>query len=751
MTRSAWTEIARWAAWALIVVPGLMLALVTHVRTPGWDLDPLVNYVPMTGIGPGTAVLLQSLIVLGAGVACACGSGSGSGSGRGRWSIVEPWLVLVGAAGVLIHGLGALGLGDLRTGAAMLAFVAAAVGLRGLCADELRARATLAALLGAALAVMADGVLQVTIEHAQTVDAYRDNREAVLRANGWTPDSPQARSYERRLMNAEPTGWFGLANVFATLAAALAAGGIAAAAVSLKAGARSRWVAPGMGAVIGVAGLIGLWLSGSKGGIGALGLGLIAAVGVWWLGRRGSRLAGVVLPGAIALVLAGLVVRGLIGERLGELSLLFRWFYVETAARIWLDHPLLGVGPDGFQAAYSVAKPAISPESVRSPHSVLFDWLGTLGAFGLAWAAVLIGLAWRAGLGLVRGLDRSGAQDSGDAPRGLAMAMRGVAAIGLAAMVWSAVVEAPALTPEAALARGVGAVLWVALAIGLAGACSSRAIRAAALAAGSVVLVHAMLEVSPVLAGSAAWCGMAIGLAAARPGVGAQGGTGSSGSKPARASGLAAGCGLALISVVLVFRGSVPLWAWTGHMTASAEAASLLTDPEARSRPDPGAVAERLERALAVRPGDLPTRSALTGLLLRIGAASGDRATVERTVERAIELAERGTALRPERAAAWGNLANVTLAARRVLDPDPERDRRLALDAAEALERAAGLDINAVRPVWRLVELYSELGETEEAAAWAAEAIERHELLRLDPLVGLTAEQLERARALAGE
>ena len=746
MTRSAWTESTRWAAWALIVVPGLMLALVTHVRTPGWDLDPLVNYVPMTGIGPGTAVLLQSLIVLGAGVAVAAGSGGG-GCARGRWSIVEPWLVLIGAAGVLIHGLGALGLGDLRTGAAMLAFVAAAVGLRGLCADELRARATLAALLGAALAVMADGVLQVTIEHAQTVDAYRDNREAVLRSNGWTPDSPQARSYERRLMNAEPTGWFGLANVFATLAAALAAGGIAAAAVSLKAGARTRWAAPAMGAVIGVAGLIGLWLSGSKGGIGALGLGLIAAGGVWWLGRRGSRLAGVVLPGAIALVLAGLVVRGLIGERLGELSLLFRWFYVETAARIWLDHPLLGVGPDGFQAAYSVAKPAISPESVRSPHSVLFDWLGTLGAFGLAWAAVLIGLAWRAGLGLARGLDRSGAQESGDTPRGLAMAMRGVAAIGLAAMVWSAVVEAPALTPEAALARGAGAVLWVTLAIGLAGACSSRAIRAAALAAGSVVLVHAMLEVSPVLAGSAAWCGMAIGLAAARPGVGAQGGTGSSGSKPARANGLAAGCGLALVSVVLVFRGSVPLWAWAGHMTASAEAASQLTDPEARSRPQPGAVAERLERALAVRPGDLPTRSALTGLLRWIGRASGDR----EAIERAIELAERGAALRPGRVAAWGNLANVKLAARRVLELDPERDRRLALDAARALERAAGLDINAVRPVWRLVELYSELGETDEAAAWAAEALERHELLRLDPLVGLTAAQVERARALAGE
>ena len=391
---------------------------------------------------------------------------------------------------------------------------------------------------------------------------------------------------------------------------------------------------------------------------------------------------------------------------------------------------------------------------MRSPHSVLFDWIGTLGVFGLAWAAVLLGLASRAG----RARPVAGGPEPDAAPRGLRAAMRAVAVAGLAVLVWSAVIEAPTLTPGAALTRGAGAVLWVVLAIGLAATGSIAALRAAALALGSVVLTHAMLEVSPVLPGSASWCGAAIGLAASAP-AGNEHGTASGnapGPQSRRGRGwargaleLAGGGGLALVAVVLVARGSVPLWAWSGHMTDSAAAAARLTDPEAASRPDPGAVAAGLERALAIRPGDLPTRSALTGFLLRLAAANPGTPAAEEAVDRAIALAERGAEVRPERVAAWGDLANAKLAARAVLGPDAPRDRRLALGAAAALERAAALDRNAVRPVWRLVELSLSLGDRPAAARWAREAIERHGLLRLDPLVGLSEAQLERARALA--
>jgi len=71
---------------------------------------------------------------------------------------------------------------------------------------------------------------------------------------------------------------------------------------------------------------------------------------------------------------------------------------------------MLGVGPDGFQNAYLTARPAISPEEVDSPHSVLFDWWATLGFGGIAWAALLIAILWFGGRGLIA--DTSAGQHS---------------------------------------------------------------------------------------------------------------------------------------------------------------------------------------------------------------------------------------------------------------------------------------------------------------------------------------------------
>ena len=103
----------------------------------------------------------------------------------------------------------------------------------------------------------------------------------------------------------------------------------------------------------------------------------------------------------IAIPLLAVVVRGLVGERLSELSLLFRWFYMQGAARIFAQHLPVGVGPDGFQEAYLLAKPVLSPEAVASPHNILWDWLSTLGLFGVAWCVLLVTLAMRVGKTLV--------------------------------------------------------------------------------------------------------------------------------------------------------------------------------------------------------------------------------------------------------------------------------------------------------------------------------------------------------------
>jgi hypothetical protein len=73
------------------------------------------------------------------------------------------------------------------------------------------------------------GAVQVLVEHPAMVELYRDTRAAFLAERGWPDDSSAALTYERRLMQPEATGWFGLSNAYSTMmaAGALALGAIA--------------------------------------------------------------------------------------------------------------------------------------------------------------------------------------------------------------------------------------------------------------------------------------------------------------------------------------------------------------------------------------------------------------------------------------------------------------------------------------------------------------------------------------------
>ena len=273
-------------------------------------------------------------------------------------------------------------------GAPWLALVWGAVGMSHICGDRRVRTVALAVLAGCAVPLLCKGVLQVFVDHPETVAQYERTKQAVLEANGWRPDSPAALAYARRLMQAEASGWFGLSNVYASYMGAIAAGLLAACAAAVSAGRR---VTRGTLIALGVAAcaLAGLVLSKSKGGVGAMGLSLAVCAGLAVVRRLMNRMngeAGLVRPfrfgnfagpAAIVIVLAAIGVRGLIGTDLGEKSLLFRAFYTVGSLRIWGDYPLFGVGPDGVQDAYAAAKIPIATETVQSPHSVVFDWTAT--------------------------------------------------------------------------------------------------------------------------------------------------------------------------------------------------------------------------------------------------------------------------------------------------------------------------------------------------------------------------------------
>ncbi|MBZ0172934.1 MAG: hypothetical protein K8E66_11175, partial [Phycisphaerales bacterium] len=60
------------------------------------------------------------------------------------------------------------------------------------------------------------------------------------------------------------------------------------------------------------------------------------------------------------------------------------------------------------------------------------------------------------------------------------------------------------------------------------------------------------------------------------------------------------------------------------------------------------------------------------------------------------------------------------------------------------------LSPHAIRPAVRLMDLAPRLGWAGETRAWAEEALRRDTLTRLDPLVGLTEAERERAERFAG-
>ncbi len=125
--------------------------------------------------------------------------------------------------------------------------------------------------------------------------------------------------------------------------------------------------------------------------------------------RRGGWGVSVAALGLVVMAIVVTVGRGAMGppsapaefvpqvEVQGERSLLFRAQYWSAAARMWAQHPVLGVGPRGFAEHYLVTKDPLNPESVTSSHNVLIDFVSMLGVGGIAWSLLLLGWLGAAG------------------------------------------------------------------------------------------------------------------------------------------------------------------------------------------------------------------------------------------------------------------------------------------------------------------------------------------------------------------
>ncbi|MCC7388942.1 MAG: O-antigen ligase family protein [Phycisphaerales bacterium] len=814
---------------ACVLVSVCVRVLTTYDPLPGWSMDPFSSAAPQNGLGPAQSIMLSGLSLLGLALALAA-------AWRERERVPAALLTLAGLGLVPVAWHGWFGPGacveNQAVGLAWAGAIASALAASIACRHPAERALAVACCAGLAGPMVIRAAVQVYVEHPVLVEDFRANREALLASHGWSPESAMARSFERRLHQPDASAWFAMSNVYASVmagcVAVFGAGCLDAVRARLwRTGERSdlyRALGLGLGLACSLGGLfLALPAGGSlpKGAAAAMVLGLgLLGLGVWHarlterelhepgsgvsfparLASGARKAAPFFGPGLVVLALWAVGLRGLVGERVGELSLLFRFYYAQAALRIFGEFPVWGVGPDGFQAAYLLAKNPLNPEEVSSPHSVLLEYLSILGVLGAAWVGLVFGLASRAGASLLGGGREVGPAPAPEAPSAPAGRSPGrwflaVVLLCIAASFRYEVLPFAQSAPDAfglllidgATKLGAGGLLWLGLGAALLRV-PPRTLAVGVAAGALAVLTHAQIELIGTDPAACGWFFTLLGCAASRP----LGEVAERGPRPVgRLAPAFAGASCAVLAAAALVA-SVPVRAWQAELRTTAVRAAEPTALGQRAR-DLGS--GRSDETPAALVADL---SALLGRPVAPTPEAFNAGLDELRLARAGEAAGRLDALARARAtpsrsvadaAIGARIAHCALTARLGWDPAKEAgavvelaswstarwpgDSRLWRDRAQAIRLAGevapqlaeagedGADIDPLLMAARLDPLspqlasqlshrLAEAGRGPEAREWAGRALANHAWRRLDPLAGLSENQVRSLRELLG-
>ncbi len=729
--RSILAEWLRWAGAVAIAGIAVTRCVIAFAPRVVFDIDPAVDPSPLPGLGPAGSLLLDALMLAACGMALL-------GEALARRG-VSAWLLGLAIAPAAIVAWHACGdSGDLWRGSTWVAAAAACATAAHLGRDTALRNLILALLVAVLVPVLLRGTAQMSVsvlgwslrgpEYDDLIREFETGRDAFFADRGWTPETPAALVYERRLRQPDPRGWFPTVNLFASL---MAFGTVLLAGLAIAA-ARQRARAPAFGAALAAAAAAAVMLfAGSKGAVlsAAAGLVLVAAPlagprvrGA--LGRHGGTLA----MGLVAGALLAVVVRGVVLPEawLGERSLLFRWHYLAGSARVIADHGLLGTGPDGFQTAYLAVRDPRSPEEVRSALNVFADWAATLGVAGAAWAAMLLLLTWRAGKAAL----------SPEAGEGAATAKAPLAAAALVAVAGLM----PALTVEAAnldalatqVSRAAGVIGFVAAVAALCALLARlrAAAAGAALGAAAIALVvHGQIEMTFFDPGSAVWVLCMVGLAGGAPAPAA-------GARPS--AGLLWGGALIALGVLLAIRCVRAFGAERVMIDAAREIHAATADRrlEALAR-------QRASDSALAAYEDLPADVGLLEEAARqraVAARLSEAPAARQLLDEAVALSDRAVGEHDKASLVF--LAADLWRARAHSTGDPA-------DWDVAIERAwsfAAIDPHGISPWTRLGDALWDAGRRDEAAEAYRRALENDAQHVLDPLSQMPEPERERIR-----
>lgn len=794
-----------WIACVLTVALAVARALIFFAPHRWFDVDPAVDPNPLRGLGPAGSLWIDAGLIAAAGLIHL-------GLWRARRTIRLLPLLLAGLPGVaiLIHGWGDGGDGgDATLGLTWLAGALAAVSIYAALTSRaiegenggastggagstdggmrLLRITVLALLLASAGPLLVRGFANVTFEHQQTIREFEAHKEQFLADRGWSAESASAKIFERRMRQAQPTGWFTSTNVFASLALALGLTWAGLAAASVTRGLRSeererRSPAQTMLlSALAVAAGVALFMTGSMGAIGTCLIGAgVMAIAFMLLRAKSSppsfimRLAMCVPLAAVIAAIGAVIVRGAVLPESfgGDRSLLFRWHYMAASWRMWLDQPWLGVGPSGYQASYLLHRSPRSPEEVASAHNALLDWMTTLGVWGFAWVALFgMGLV-KIGRGLVtpspaqRDADETSASTfAADQPLPRVMQWS-IAGGTLLAVGPSLFVELPSFLAvgdqSAILSRLAGALAYPLLAWLMARmllTARPMVIPTILAAAATGLAVHAQIEMTPTQPGSSAWFALALAAAAAFA---------QTASRPSNHDerkgwslrlhrGLAATAALVLVALALMTAIVFARPALQQEQWEAAAADALRPAAEALAeRRAYGAenlmdarreAADRLGRAYEAWPARPWPLIAAARQLERAAAMARANENQHALLMKALlmaDLAADGTeeaavAARPMAASIAWRLAELDI------------DSAMRDEAIRRMEAVVALDPHGLNPRRQLAEMYDRAGRTADAIDAYERTLEIDANFELDPLKQLPLAERARIEARLAE
>lgn len=712
-------RVLRWIGAIGIATIAVMRCLIAFAPQVVFDVDPALFPGAFGGLGPAGSLWLDVALLLFA----ACGFAGEALSRRSiDWLLVL--LALIPIPVVLFHG--GHDAGDLWRGTTWAAAAVACAAIAHLARDRTLRIVLTMLLLAVIVPLLARGAANVMYEHAGTVEQFEQQKEQIFAEKGWAPDSAAARIYERRLRQNQPTAWFVSTNVFGSMMAFGLVAWLGLAIAAARARLESGWA--GLLGLVALAAAVGLWLTDSSGAmlaaLGGLVL-LVAPLVSAGLRRLLQRFGPIVAVLCIAGALLGVVARGMAPEGLaGEKSLLFRWHYMVSSSQIIAEEPLLGVGPDGYQAAYVKHRVPRNPEEVAGAHSMFLDWLCTLGIGGVAWIAMSIILLWRAG-----GALRTKSPEAERAPPiGARTAVIVILIAAVLGLLPAILLEWHVLDPLSLAVRfiGLAGFIIMGLALGHVLARGEAALINGILTAAVIaLLVHGQIEMTFTRPGPVVWAMCVLGLAG-----------GARGDRPP-SLGIAAAVLLLCISGWVFFIGALPASRQQARMIEAAGILWPLAGMDAAEIEPAEEVRRRVQAAEMLAEAQEAMDTAIEP---RLAAAEQlERASWIARGPQRIELLQRALAhLRPlvDERASGRAIVLAYYVHRKLAELTGDETHEAA--AIELAQRMAVQDPHGLTSWKRLGDVLWEYGHRREAIAAYRRALQINEDFELDPLKQLT-------------